>query len=144
MTGFRPFRVPVTVRHQTPAWLDTLAGTSRDPSVQHQGARVLKPCKRQDWPPERTQGVSGTASRRALLGPGLPARPQVPAPPSRSRSSSPHRPTALRPAHPGSDCRRARSTPGRWRRPAIGPPRQPMRWQTRGASPEARIPGRCF
>lgn len=103
------------VRHRLPrGW--TLAGTSRDPSAQHQEPGPRPQARRE---PGLAAGADTGRLRHRLsespAGASLPARPQVPAPPSRCSRTFPHRPAAPRPTHPGSDWSRARSTPGRWR-----------------------------
>lgn len=141
VTRSRPYRVRRPCATTGSRVAERSGRVARDPSAlqPRSRARVPKPGERQGWAPGRTQGASGSASRRAPPGPGLPARPRLPAPPSRQMPrTSPHRPTARRPAHPGSDCRSARGTPGRGGRPVIGPPQRPMRWQIGGAAPEAR------
>lgn len=87
----------------------THQSSSKEPGPRPQALRA----------PRRAAGADSGRLRHRLsespAGPGLPASTQVPAPPSRRSCTLPHRETALRPAHPGSDCRNARGPPGRWR-----------------------------
>lgn len=100
-------------------------------------ARHPKPGERQAWQPERTQGASGTASQRAppapayLQGLRFPRHPLEAVAPSLTGQQPCARPT---PEVIGVARGALREDGGR---AIIGPPQQPMRWQIRGASPEA-------